>query len=60
MRPAETLSVYIWKVNSEALAPDARQLADGAAALLLIVVFTFNIVSRYIGRLIYRRYTGSK
>lgn len=59
-RPAEPLSVYIWKVNSEALAPDARQIADGASALLLIVVFMFNIISRFIGKLLYRKYTGSK
>lgn len=59
-RPAETLSVYIWKVNSEALTPDARQIADGASALLLMVVFLFNIISRSLGRLLYRRYTGSK
>lgn len=60
LRPAEPLSVYIWKVNSEAIAPDARQIADGASALLLIVVFVFNIVSRFLGRLLYRKYTGSK
>lgn len=59
-RSAETLSVYIWKVNSEALAPDSRQIADAASALLLIVVFVFNILSRYIGKLVYRRYTGSR
>ena len=58
-RPAETLSVYIWKVNSEALAPDSRQIADGASALLLIFVFTFNIVSRFLGKVLYKRYTGS-
>jgi phosphate ABC transporter, permease protein PstA len=59
-RPAETLSVYIWKVNSEALAPDARQIADGASALLIITVLIFNIMARYLGKVLYRRYTGSK
>lgn len=58
MRPAETLSVYIWKVNSEALAPDARQIADGASALLIIIVFIFNMLSRYLGRLVQKKYTG--
>lgn len=60
LRPAEPLSVYIWKVNSEALAPDARQIADGASALLLIVVFLFNVVSRALGKLFYRRHTGGR
>lgn len=59
-RPAEPLSVYIWKVNSEALAPDSRQIADGASALLLIVVFLFNVFSRFLGKIVYKRYTGSK
>lgn len=58
LRPAETLSVYIWKVNSEALAPDAREIADGASALLIIVVFIFNMLSRYLGRLVQKKYTG--
>ncbi|EMT38376.1 phosphate ABC transporter, permease protein PstA, partial [Thermoanaerobacter thermohydrosulfuricus WC1] len=48
-RPAETLAVYIWKVNSEGLAPDARQIADGAAAVLLLMVLIFNILARWLG-----------
>ncbi|HBM81339.1 MAG: phosphate ABC transporter permease PstA [Clostridiales bacterium] len=60
LRPAETLSVFIWKINSESLVPDARQVADGASALLIIIVFLFNIISRYIGKMIYRKHTGSK
>lgn len=60
LRPAETLSVYIWKVNSEGLTPDARQIADGASALLIIAVFLFNMLSRFLGKLMYRRYTGAK
>ncbi len=54
-RPAETLAVYTWKVNSEGLAPDARQIADGAAAVLIITVFLFNILARYIGRALQKR-----
>ena len=34
-RPAETLAVHIWKVNTEGLIPDARQVADGASAILV-------------------------
>lgn len=60
LRPAETLSVYIWKINSEGLTPDARQIADGASALLIVVVFLFNMLSRFLGKLMYRHYTGTK
>jgi len=59
-RPAETLAVYIWKVNSEGLAPDARQIADGASAILIIFVFVFNIISRFLGRALSTKFTGSK
>jgi phosphate transport system permease protein len=48
-RPAETLAVFTWKVNSESLVPDARQIADGAAAVLIITVFLVNILARFIG-----------
>lgn len=57
-RPAETLAVHIWKVNTEGLAPDARQIADGAAAILVISAFLFNIFSRMLGRFVNRRLTG--
>lgn len=59
-RPAETLAVYIWKVNSEGLAPDARQIADGASAVLLLAVLTFNLFARWLGGVLYRRMTGER
>jgi phosphate ABC transporter membrane protein 2, PhoT family (TC 3.A.1.7.1) len=59
-RAAETLAVYIWKVNSEGLAPDARQIADGSAAVLLIIVLLFNILARWLGNTLYKKMTGGK
>lgn len=58
-RPAETLAVHIWKINSEGLIPDIRRVADGAAAVLVLVVLTFNISARWLGRYIYRRLTAT-
>lgn len=58
-RPAETLAVYIWKVNSEGLAPDARQIADGSAAVLIISVFVFNILARWLGSRLSRKFYGN-
>lgn len=57
-RPSETLAVYIWKVNSESIVPDARQIADGASAILIISVFIFNITSRLFGRYLSGRFSG--
>lgn len=60
LRSAETLAVYIWKVNSEGLAPDARQIADGSSAILLLVVLLFNILARWFGNHLYKKMTGGK
>lgn len=59
-RPAETLAVYIWKVNSEGMVPDATRVGNGASAVLIIMVLIFNILARIIGKKIYESYTGSK
>lgn len=60
MRPAETLSVYIWQINSEGLIPDAVEVANASSAVLIIMVITFNVLARVIGNLIYRKYLGDK
>jgi phosphate transport system permease protein len=59
-RPAETLAVHIWKINSEGLAPDASQIAAGASAVLVITVLLFNLVARWLGRYMYRKFTAIK
>lgn len=58
-RPAATLAVHIWKINSEGLIPDVRRVADGSAALLIIVVLVFNLLARWLGNVLYRRMTAS-
>ncbi|OAB32907.1 phosphate ABC transporter permease PstA [Paenibacillus glacialis] len=59
-RPAETLAVHIWKINSEGLAPDAMAIAAGASAVLVILVLIFNLSARWLGRVLYRAFTASK
>lgn len=55
MRPAETLAVHIWKVNSEGLVPDARAVSNGAAAVLIIAILLYNLIARYVGYKIKQR-----
>src|SRR3954453_521059 len=57
--PATTLSVYIWKINSEGLGPFVRQVADTSAAILVLMVLAFNLGARGVGRLLQRRATGA-
>lgn len=59
-RPAETLAVYIWKLNSEASVPDAAKIASGASAVLVIMVLLFNISARLLGKRLHKSYTGTK
>lgn len=57
-RPAETLAVHIWKLNSEGVVPDAAQIANGTAAVLIIAVLLFNVGARLLGNKIMKAYSG--
>lgn len=57
-RPAETLAVHIWKLNSEGIVPDAGKIANGSSAVLIIMVLLFNVIARIIGNKIYKSYSG--
>lgn len=59
-RPAETLAVHIWSVNTQGLIPDVNEVASGAAAVLVLSVLLFNIGARWIGAFIQRKLTASK
>ncbi|WP_252230369.1 phosphate ABC transporter permease PstA [Clostridium sp. ZBS15] len=57
-RPAETLAVHIWKLNSEGIVVDAARIANGTAAVLIIAVLLFNILARLIGNRLMKSYGG--
>lgn len=59
-RQAETLAVHIWKVNSEAIVPDAQSISNGTAAVLIIFILLFNFGLRRFGLWIYRKMTSEK
>jgi phosphate transport system permease protein len=59
-RPAETLAVHIWKLNSEGIVPGAQEIAAKSAAVLIVMVLLFNLLARLIANFIHRRYTGTK
>jgi phosphate transport system permease protein len=54
LHPATTLAVYILKLNSEGLGEFVDRIADGSAAVLIIVVLLFNVAARISGRLLHR------
>jgi phosphate transport system permease protein len=60
MRPAETLAVHIWKVNTEGVTPDALQISSGASAVLIVVILLFNLGARYLGNWMFKKMTAAK
>lgn len=54
-RPAETLAVHIWKINSEGVVPDLAAISNGTAAVLMICVLLFNLIARFVGKRIGRK-----
>ena len=59
MRPAETLAVHIWKINSEGIMPDVSAVSAGASAVLIIVVLLFNFSARKIGAKLHQKLTSA-
>ena len=57
-RPAETLAVHIWKLNSEGIVVDASEIANGTSAVLIIMVLIFNILAKVIGNRMLKAYSG--
>lgn len=57
-RPAETLAVHIWKLNAEGIVPDAVSIANGSAAVLILAVILFNVISKLIGNKLLKGYNG--
>ena len=60
MRPAETLAVHIWKINSEGIMPDANAISAGTSAVLIIAILIFNLSARYLGNYLYRKLTSAR
>ncbi|WP_268912823.1 phosphate ABC transporter permease PstA [Lentilactobacillus sp. SPB1-3] len=60
LRPAETLAVHIWKINSEGIMPDLTQVSSGASAVLVLAILIFNLSARYFGRKIFEKMTSAK
>lgn len=58
-RPAETLAVHIWALNTEGTISTAQQISAGASAVLIIFVLLFNLGARFLGNRIHKKLTSS-
>ena len=48
--PGETLAVHLWYVVSDGSLPDAREIAAGTAAVMVLVLLVLNILVRLLDR----------
>jgi phosphate transport system permease protein len=53
--PGETMAVHLWYVTSDGTLPDAREIAAGTAAVMILVLLTLNLLVRFLDRAIRRR-----
>ena len=58
-RPGATLAVHIWKVNTEAVVPDASIISSASSAVLIVVILLFNFGARALGRFLYKKLTAA-
>ncbi len=56
-RPGESLAVHIYKIYGEG-SPEAQHIVWGTAAVLMICVLLFNVLSRIAGKALARRMTA--
>ena len=59
-RPGDTLALHIWTLKMESILPNAAQIADLSAAVLLILILAFSLGSRFLGNYLDRKMAGTK
>ena len=57
-RNATTLSVFIWKSNSEGLGNYVHEVANMSSMVLIVMVLAFNLGSRWLGGALQRHVSG--
>jgi phosphate transport system permease protein len=55
-----TLAVHLWAVQGNPIMPDARQIADASAAILIMMVLLFNLGVSLPARIWHRRLQGRR
>lgn len=58
--PGDTLTIHLFNLKSEGLSSTATQQAAGTAAVIILLLLTFNLGLRYLAAILNRRFTGSK
>lgn len=56
--PGGTLAVHLWATQANPILPDWERIANGSAALLILVVLVFNSLVAIPSRILYRKAAG--
>lgn len=56
--PGGTLAVHLWATQANPILPDWERIANGSAALLVLVVLVFNFIVAIPSRILYQRAVG--
>ncbi len=59
-RPGETLALHIWASRTEAIIPNAAQIANLSSAVLILLVLCFSLFARGISKKMERKMIGDK
>jgi phosphate transport system permease protein len=57
--PGATMAVALFNLRQDASVPDANLISDGIAAVLVLAVLLFNVLARFLGRVVVRRVSGT-
>ncbi|HLY32455.1 MAG TPA: phosphate ABC transporter permease PstA [Ktedonobacterales bacterium] len=57
--PGDTLAVHLYELRAEGIVPNAQQIANSTATLLIILLLVFNLGLRYLAGLLNRRLAGA-
>lgn len=58
MRPGETLSLHVWAMRTEAVEPNAVDIANFSAAVLVLIALVFSLLARYITKRVHASLAG--
>ena len=59
LRPGETLALHIWTLRTEgSLYANSTEIANFSAAVLVLLVFAFSLLARYVSRRMSRKASG--
>lgn len=58
LRPGETLSLHVWAMRTEAIEPNAIDIANFSSAVLVLIALAFSVLARFITKRVHANMAG--